>query len=115
MSSLRASNEVIRLNVSVGQILLQAQQLVAMNRPAARDRKSLQIFMENGFLENGEPIRPLLKADTEFVYQQEDLVTLRPGRESAWLDAIIERMLKMVHCKPVQVSVLQVLKLGSAH
>ncbi|KAL9040448.1 MAG: hypothetical protein Q9214_004481 [Letrouitia sp. 1 TL-2023] len=86
-----------------GQILLQAQQMVAMNKPSDRDHLSVQYFMENGFQENGEPVRPLIKEDTEFVYRKEDLITLRPGRESAWLDAIVERALKMIHCAPIKV------------
>lgn len=44
-----------------------------------------------------------MKADSDFIYRKEDLVTLRPGRESAWLDAFVERFLKMINCKPVQV------------
>ncbi|KAL9606636.1 MAG: hypothetical protein Q9179_000222 [Wetmoreana sp. 5 TL-2023] len=85
-----------------GQLLLQAQQLVSMNKPADRDHLSVQNFLENGFLENGESTRPLMQADSEFVYRREDLVTLRPGRESAWLDAFVERLLKIIHCEPVQ-------------
>ncbi|KAL9609024.1 MAG: hypothetical protein Q9167_006187, partial [Letrouitia subvulpina] len=85
-----------------GQILLQAQQMVAMNKPSDRDHLSVQYFMENGFEENGKPVRPLIKEDSEFVYRKEDLITLRPGRESAWLDAIVERVLKMIHCAPIK-------------
>ncbi|KAL8732197.1 MAG: hypothetical protein Q9166_002944 [cf. Caloplaca sp. 2 TL-2023] len=59
-------------------------------------------FLENGYEENGETLRPLMEADSEFIYRKEDLVTLRPGRESAWLDAFVERLLKMIHCKPIQ-------------
>ncbi|KAL8736923.1 MAG: hypothetical protein Q9181_002188 [Wetmoreana brouardii] len=88
-----------------GQVLLQAQQLVSMNKPADRDHLSVQNFLENGFLENGESTRPLMQADSEFVYRKEDLVTLRPGRESAWLDAFVERLLKLIHCQPVQLPV----------
>ncbi|KAL8740282.1 MAG: hypothetical protein Q9190_007000, partial [Brigantiaea leucoxantha] len=85
-----------------GQILLQNQQLVAMNHPSTRDHLSVQYFMENGFEENGKHMRPLIKADTEFVYRAEDLITLRPGRESAWLDAFVERLLKWINCRPVR-------------
>ncbi|KAL8818524.1 MAG: hypothetical protein Q9223_002866 [Gallowayella weberi] len=85
-----------------GQFLLQAQQMVALNKPADRDHLSVQNFLENGYEENGEKLRPLMAADSEFIYRKEDLVTLRPGRESAWLDAFVERLLKMIHCKPVQ-------------
>ncbi|KAL8801499.1 MAG: hypothetical protein Q9182_004402 [Xanthomendoza sp. 2 TL-2023] len=85
-----------------GQFLLQAQQMVALNKPADRDHLSVQNFLENGYEDNGAILRPLMAGDSEFIYRKEDLVTLRPGRESAWLDAFVERLLKMIHCKPVQ-------------
>lgn len=87
-----------------GQYLLQAHQVVTMSKPAARDHLSVKNFLENGFGEEGRRVRPLMQADSEFIYRNEDLVTLRPGRESAWLDAFVERFLKMINCKPVQVS-----------
>ncbi len=78
--------------------------MVSLNKPADRDHLSVLNFLENGYEENGgQPLRPLMEADSEFIYRKEDLVTLRPGRESAWLDAFVERLLKMIHCKPVQV------------
>ena len=40
-----------------------------------------------------------------FVYEKEDLITLRPGRETAFLDAFVERMLKLCHYKPIQVGI----------
>lgn len=91
-------------DTDTGGLLLQAQQLVSMNKPAARDQQSVQRFLENGSLVDGQSIRPLLQGDTEFVYHREDLITLRPGRESAWLDALVERMLKVFHCRAIQVS-----------
>lgn len=88
-----------------GELLLQAQQLVSMNRPAARDQQSVQCYLENGSLVDSPLVRPLLQEDTEFVYHKEDLITLRPGRESAWLDAVVERLLKVLHCRAIQVSI----------
>lgn len=79
-----------------------------MNRPASRDRTSIQNFMENGFEENGNHFRPLLKADSGFVYCKEDLVTLRPGRESAWLDYSVERLLDLLRCKLTRVSKINI-------
>lgn len=86
-----------------GGILLQAQQMVSLNKPADRDHLSVQHFLESGYEDNGQKLMPLMEGDNEFIYRKEDLVTLRPGRESAWLDAFVERLLKMIHCKPVQV------------
>lgn len=77
--------------------------MVSLNKPADRDHLSVQNFLESGYEDNGKSLMPLMEGDNEFIYRKEDLITLRPGRESAWLDAFVERVLKMIHCKPVQV------------
>lgn len=46
----------------------------------------------------------LFEEDMEFIYEKEDLVTLRPGREYAWLDGLLERMLQVLRCKLIRVS-----------
>lgn len=92
----RASNA----HLMVGQLLLQAQQLVAMNKPASRDHKSLVNFIEN------DP-NLLAEGDDEFAYHKEDLVTLRSGREYAWLDAAVERILQLLPTKPTKVCFLR--------
>ena len=48
----------------------------------------------------------LFKKDMEFIYEKEDLVTLRPGREHAWLDGLLERTLKALHCRLIRVGAL---------
>ena len=67
-----------------------------MNRPADRDQRSVHSFLSN--------VRPLLEGEDDFIRRKEDLVTLRPGRESAWLDKVIEKVLHFIHCKPIEVS-----------
>ena len=46
----------------------------------------------------------LFEEDMEFIYEKEDLVTLRPGREYAWLDGLLERMLKVLRCRLIKVN-----------
>ena len=58
------------------ELLLKAQQLKALERPSNRDYRSVLSFMEN---DGGQ----LYEEDMEFIYEKEDLVTLRPGREYA--------------------------------
>lgn len=66
-----------------------------MNRPPVRDQTSLRNFMEN---------RPcLVESERAFAYEKEDLVTLRPGRDHSFVDAFVERMLKVCHCRLLQV------------
>jgi hypothetical protein len=46
--------------------------------------------------------KPLQEGDAQFVLNKDDLVTLRPGRETAWLDNAVERILKLFPRAPVQ-------------
>ena len=81
--------------VYLGQLLLQAQQLVALNKAPMRDQLSVRYYLEN---------RPCLgKDDSSFAYHTEDLVTLRPGRDRSSVDAFVERMLRVFHCRLLQV------------
>ena len=50
---------------------------------------------------------PLGKAESEFIYEKEDLVTLRPGREHAWLDGALERILQILRCKLLLVRIME--------
>ena len=47
--------------------------------------------------------RPLLSGDEAWVWEKEDLVTLKPSRDNAWLDGFIEQVLHKLHCKAIQV------------
>ncbi|CAD6580764.1 MAG: hypothetical protein ASARMPRED_000322 [Alectoria sarmentosa] len=78
-----------KLALQYAELLLKAQQLKAMDRPSNRDYRSVLSFMEN---DGGQ----LFEEDMEFIYEKEDLVTLRPGREYAWLDGLLERTLKVL-------------------
>lgn len=49
----------------------------------------------------------LCEEDMGFIYEKEDLVTLRPGREHAWLDGLLERTLKVLRCRLVKVGILR--------
>ena len=96
--------ERLLTNTTKAELLLKAQQLKALDRPSNRDYRSVLSFME---YEGGQ----LYEEDMEFIYEKEDLVTLRPGREYAWLDGMLERTLKVLRCKLVKVS----LYLGLSH
>lgn len=74
-------------------MLLQAQQLVGMNRPGSRDYRSVSNYINN--------TKPLCQGDDDFIDRREDLVTLRPGRECAYLDAAVEFVLRNLRCRPV--------------
>ncbi len=50
----------------------------------------------------------LFEQESDFIYQKEDLITLRPGREHAWLDGMIERILQIFRCRLTMVSLMVV-------
>lgn len=81
----------------VAELLLKAQKLKEMDRPSNRDYRSVLHFMEN---DGGQ----LFEEDMGFIYEKEDLITLRPGREYAWLDGLLERTLKVLRCRLIKVS-----------
>ncbi|KAL8766663.1 MAG: hypothetical protein Q9194_006205 [Teloschistes cf. exilis] len=58
----------------------------AVDRPSNRDYQSVMSFME---ADEGQ----LYEAEMDFIYEKEDLVTLRPGRDHGWLDVLVERFL----------------------
>lgn len=45
----------------------------------------------------------MFEKDMSWIYDKEDLVSLRPGREHAWLDGMLERLLKVCRCGFVRV------------
>ena len=41
---------------------------------------------------------PLFEQEADFIYEKEDLITLRPGREHTWLDTVLEKGLHILRC-----------------
>jgi hypothetical protein len=46
--------------------------------------------------------KPLVQREAQFIHKKEDFITLRPGRDGAWLDFAVERTLKKMHCRAVE-------------
>jgi hypothetical protein len=59
-----------------------ARQLVAMNRPSDTEHRNVLNYMEN--------TRPVFVEDREWLYYQEDLITLRPGQPISALERCLE-------------------------
>ena len=79
----------------IAELLTIAQTMAAMNKPAKRDYTSVK----NYFLDE----TPLNAEDEYYIYRKEDIITLKPGREDAWLDGIIERILQKLSCPLIKV------------
>jgi len=96
-------DRIEKKHLEYGQLLMQAQALVSMNKPASRDQRSVVRFLDMSWTEfDGQERKNLAKPDNRFIYEREDLVSLKTGRENAWLDAMIERAMKYLHCRPIE-------------
>lgn len=82
-------------NVNVANLLDTSQKL---NRPSESDYTSVENYMHNR--------EPLLEAEGSWIRKKEDLITLRSGREYAWLDSGIKKILKWFHCGILEVKIL---------
>ena len=70
-------------------ILKSSQQLLAVNRPTDQEYRSVQNYITNN--------NPLHDTEQEYIRHKHDLITLRPGRDHAWLDRTIDRSLQILH------------------
>jgi hypothetical protein len=68
--------------------------MMALNRPSEADYQSVRNYMDNR--------NPFFETEAKWVRQKEDLITLRAGREHAWLDSGIEKCLKWFHCSALE-------------
>lgn len=71
--------------------------MMAFNRPASSDYESVGQYMNNR--------KPLCEEEASWIYHKEDMVALRAGREHAWLDDVVEGLLRLCHGRLVEVSV----------
>lgn len=70
--------------------------MVALNKPAVRDYRSVEAYIFDK--------KPLVDEESGFIYRKEDLITLRDGREMSFLDSFTEKALQIFHCSLLQVS-----------
>ena len=64
-----------------------------MSRPAESEYQSVRNYLL--------ATRPLCEGEEPRIDCKEDLVTLRRGREYAWLDVTIEHLLRLFRCRPI--------------
>jgi hypothetical protein len=68
---------------------------MSFNKPANDEYQSVENYIWNN--------KQIPEEETNFIYHKEDLVTLRPGREHAWLDSSVEKLLKWLNCNLIEV------------
>ncbi|TGO35311.1 hypothetical protein BHYA_0163g00260 [Botrytis hyacinthi] len=64
------------------ELLLRSQHVNGMNRPADSDYRSVERYIFDK--------KPLVDEEQGFIYEKNDLITLREGREGAYLDTMTE-------------------------
>ena len=81
----------------IAELLTIARDLTSLSKPAARDYRSVRAYFD----EKG----PVCE-DEKYICFKEDIITLKTGRENAWLDAMIERGLRKFASPTIRVSLL---------
>ncbi|PVH82395.1 hypothetical protein DL98DRAFT_653150 [Cadophora sp. DSE1049] len=71
-------------------LLVIARDLASFNRPPARDFRSVKSYFDSEL--------PLCNAES-YIYRQEDIIALKPGREKAWLDTSVEKILQKLNSR----------------
>ena len=82
-------------NMQAASLLGAARETMSMRRPTDTEYRSVRYFFEDQKL--------LREGDDSWIKERADLITLRPGREYAWLDNAIEHALRIFVCKLVKV------------
>ena len=82
--------------MSIASLVRVAQSLTNCNRPSSSEHHSVRNFINYR--------QPLVPSEQKFINCKEDLITLRPGREHAWLDSSMEKVLKWMRCDLIEVS-----------
>ncbi|KAH9219762.1 hypothetical protein DL95DRAFT_291332, partial [Leptodontidium sp. 2 PMI_412] len=75
------------------QLLNAARDLATYNRPSSRDYSSVKSYFDEE--------APVCNTES-YIYCREDLITLKPGRENAWLDAMVEKILQKCSCRLIR-------------
>lgn len=84
-----------KADLHLANVLDTASKMMALNRPSEADYTSVHNYM------NGDR-SPLIENEASWIFKKEDLITLRAGREHAWLDSAIEKLLKWFHCPTLE-------------
>jgi hypothetical protein len=67
--------------------------MMSFKKPSDSEHRSVGQFLKNR--------NHIGKKEATWIQHKEDIITLRTGREHAWLDKILERILKLCHCSLV--------------
>lgn len=91
--------EDLRVKVTqYDELLIKARELVSFQRPTSRDYRSVRNWFSN--------LAPLVDEEQEYIRWEEDIITLRHGREWAGFDGMVEEFLHRINCRLVRVSCL---------
>jgi len=78
-------------------LVITARDLASFNKPPSQDYLSVKSYFEDE--------APVSTVES-YIYYKEDIVTLKPGREIAWLDDFLARVLRKFACRLTRVRLL---------
>jgi hypothetical protein len=83
------------LILSLADILIKGQTIAGFDRPNEKDYARVQFYFQKK--------APLCRLEQGYIYNKEDIVTLKPDRDSTWLDVTVEKIPQKFPCWLTQV------------
>ncbi|KAI9870987.1 MAG: hypothetical protein M1830_003554 [Pleopsidium flavum] len=83
----------------IDEMLLREQKLKSMGPPTKRNHRSLFNWIWN--------LKPLVASETDFIFQEDDFVTLADGQDDSWFDGRVEDLVKRFPSEKLQVGLLK--------
>jgi len=80
----------------IDKILIKARKVTSFQKPSGRDYRSVRAWFSSH--------APLVGKEDKFIKCQEDIVSIRTGREWSAFDGIVESFLRRLDCSLMRVS-----------
>ena len=81
--------------INIANLVLTASRMVALNRPSRSEWRSVNNYL------NAK--RRVHLHEQTYICHKEDLISLRPGRDTGRLDEAIHALLRLLRCSLVEV------------
>ena len=85
--------------VDIANVVSMAHRMITFSRPTSKDYCNVRHFISN----RENECTGVNSRESTWINHKYDLVTIRPGRDHAWLDSTIEAVLKKMHCNLIEV------------
>jgi len=91
------------LTHSLADLLTKAKTIASFDKPRTKDYAEVKYYFQKK--------APLCDEEQKFIYCKEDIITLKPDRDSTWLDTVVEKIPQKFPCWLTRVRNLELYRL----